>query len=523
METYDVVISGYGPTGLAAASLLSGRGHRVCVIERWPTLYGMPRMATIDGETARIIQAASDIDDALRNSVARPRYVLANGAGEILVDHDWNRDHVSGFPFRISLHQPDIEDAMDARARRHGVDVLQGWEVVGLEQDGNGAVVTVREREGDQTRAIGASWVIGADGARSAIRELLGIECDSWPARNAWLSFDAVRKRELGDLFGLSPDGRVAVIFCAPEGRAHSIIPLGTTHLRINFEADPDIDPRAALDRAAAYRRLEEVYGLTENDVEIYREAFYPFEGKLARTWRVGRAFLAGDAAHVMTPFQGQGGCSALRDAANLSWKLDLVLRGEAPQTLLDTYEAERKPHVRVHIDGSDRLAAMIFTRDPAAAEERDARYLSGQAPAPAPEPTLTAGVLQMRDGSTHTPVGGLAPQGTVRRGGEEGRFDDLFGWGFQLIAWNEDPARRLSPADREWLNRLPTAVAGLASEEGNGLWADVEGRYAAFFSEHGVGAVLIRPDFTVFGAVETMTELPALIADLAALLQAPN
>ena len=114
---YDIAISGYGPTGLAAASLLAQRGHSVCVFERWPTLYGQPRIATIDGESARIIQAAGDAEFAFRNSAPRPRYLLANGEGKLLVDFDWSGDHVCGHPYRISLHQPDIEDAMDARAR----------------------------------------------------------------------------------------------------------------------------------------------------------------------------------------------------------------------------------------------------------------------------------------------------------------------------------------------------------------------------------------------------------------------
>src|SRR3984957_19812104 len=131
---------------MATASLLAKNGHRVCVFEPWPTLYGQPRMATIDGETARIIQAAGDISAALANSVARPRYLIANQFGKILIDHDWNKNHVCGFPYRISLHQPDIEDAMDATARSAGAVINQGWEVVSVSQERDFVSVTVVER-----------------------------------------------------------------------------------------------------------------------------------------------------------------------------------------------------------------------------------------------------------------------------------------------------------------------------------------------------------------------------------------
>jgi len=129
-----------------------------------------------------------------------------------------------------------------------------------------------------------------------------------------------------------------------------------------------------------------------QDDVEVYRQAVYPFEGKLAHTWRDGRVFIAGDAAHVMTPFLGQGGCSALRDATNVAWKLDLVLR--ASDGLLATYEEERKPHVRVHIDGSDKVGALAFISDPAEAAARDRMYLTGDVPPLPAEPVLTSGVL---------------------------------------------------------------------------------------------------------------------------------
>ncbi|HEY7457500.1 MAG TPA: bifunctional 3-(3-hydroxy-phenyl)propionate/3-hydroxycinnamic acid hydroxylase [Xanthobacteraceae bacterium] len=517
-EEYDVVISGYGPTGLAAASLIARQGHRVCVFERWPSLYGQPRMATIDGESARIIQAASDISTAMRNSVPRTRYLFANSSGEILIDSRWDKQHICGFPFRISLHQPDIEDAMDRAARERGAEINQGWEVLSIVQNDQFVTVTARERDGSaggsRERAVRAKYVIGADGAHSTIRDESGVARERWPFRNAWLSFDTRRRRKLPNILGVSPDAQVAVVFCLPEGRAHSIIPLGTGHIRFNLEVDPDRDHGDKLNDEYAYRFLKEVYGLTSADVEVYRHAVYPFEGRLAERWRVGRVFLAGDAAHLMTPFLGQGGCSALRDAINLAWKLDLVLRGIADDRLLDTYEVERKPHVRVHIEGSDKLAAMAFVRKPSAAAERDRLCLAGKTPPMPPEPILTDGVL-LSGASRSTPVGDLAPQGIVRRGGCSDRFDDLVGWGFQLIGWRHDPAMNLHQGQREFLARIGGVVCGVAERASEGIVADVNGAYGAFFRRHEIETMLARPDFTIFGVARSPEESRRMVEDL--------
>jgi 3-(3-hydroxy-phenyl)propionate hydroxylase len=523
-EVFDVIIAGYGPTGLAAAALLGRCGHSVCVFERWPTLYGQPRIATIDGESARIIQAACDIDSALKNAIPRRRYLLCNGEGQILVDHDWDKDDISGFPYRISIHQPDIEDALDGSARVAGVTVFNGWEVTQVRQEKRQVHVSARYTNG-HTDEIGktatARFMIGADGARSTTRALLGIEQEAWPFRNAWFTVDATRNRTLPDFLGVSPDGRIAAIFGAPLGKSHSIIPLGKDVVRFNFEIDPDIDRASFASPAVAYRYLHKTYDLTDDDVTVFRQAVHVFEGRLAEQWRAGNVFLAGDAAHAMTPFMGQGGCSAFRDAINLSWKLDLVLRGITPCTLLDSYESERKPHVRSYVASSDSLGAMVFTRDPQEAAERDRIYLQQSPPAPSSDVPLGPGIFAIDpSGRRQPPAGELAPQGQVVWNDQRGRFDDIFGWGFQFLYFGQVPTSILRPDQVQVLRHLPVVFATLSTTPGDGSVFDAQQAYAEFFHHYGIAGLIVRPDFISFGGARSALEFKDLTDDLIAQLQ---
>jgi 3-(3-hydroxy-phenyl)propionate hydroxylase len=517
---FDAVIAGYGPTGQALASLLSLRGHRVAVFEKFPTLYGLPRLCTVDGETARIIQAAGDVDRAFRVSSWCRKYDLEDIEGELITSMDWSGLHICGYPGRISFYQPDVEDTMDAACRERGAEINQAWEVTGFEQDESGVSVTVRHRDmgyGSKSeveeRTVRARYLIGADGAKSAVRELANIEREDFGFRDAFLSVDCEKVGEVPKKL----DRGVAITICDP-GRTIAFIPIGSNRFRFEFLVNPDDDHSSLLVPEIGYDFLEQAWGLTKDQVRIYRQVIYPFEGKLAKPWRQQRVLLAGDAVHLMPPFLGQGACSGMRDSINLAWKLDLVLRGICGDELLDTYELERSPHARVLIQGSIALGQVACERDPEAARLRDEAYRSGNVPPPPDDPTLLDGILHRGpDGELGPLTAQLIEQGIVRYEGETGRFDDLVGWGFHLIGMEFDPREQLDDEQLAFLESIHCKVVQVTNDpEIDGAVLDLDRTYEAISKDaDGATVFFSRPDFSIFGAGFEPEDVPKLVDDL--------
>jgi len=516
-ESFDVIVVGYGPTGLVASSLLARLGHHVGVFERWPDLYGLPRLVNLDAEAARIVQAAGDIDVALRESTQFTRYFFRNAAGDTLLELDWAGFGVCGFPEHLSMYQPHVEDAIDAAARERGAVVRQGIQVVAVEQDDDGVTVTHRPRDGGPEGTARAKWLIGADGANSTIRTLLGVERQDLGMRSAFLNLDTIRRRPLEGTDSYRFDAPIVV--CAPP-RMHVIVPIGERRLRLELEVLDGDDRDELLKPESAWRFLREWHQLGPDDVEVYRQVIYEFDSQLALRWRTGRILLAGDAAHQMSPFIGQGACSGMRDAINLAWRLDLMLRGVSADRLIDGYEIERTPHVTAQIMISAGLGRMATERDPAKAQERDQAFLRGNAAGAPPDVVLTDGVLHRDgDGQPALLAGRLGPQGIVSHNGHQGRGDDVLGWGFTLLCRGMGPLAALNDGHRSFLERIGAHVVALTEERATNLVRDVDGSYTRFFDEHGVVALLVRPDFNIFGAARETAEVAVLLDDLRAQL----
>jgi flavoprotein hydroxylase len=254
---------------------------------------------------------------------------------------------------------------------------------------------------------------------------------------------------------------------------------------------------------------------MTRETATLERHAVYTFQARWTESWRSGRLLLAGDAAHLMPPFAGQGMCSGIRDAANLAWKLDLVLAGVATPALLDTYTAERRAHVQHAIGMSAELGKVICVMDADAAAQRDA-FMTGQGGDPAkilpplPPPMLTDGLLHRGpDGSPVPGAGLLSPQPRLQLDGRTGLVDDVIGHGF-VVAAAFDPAAALRSNQREFLRSVGTHLVHLGGEV-----HDVDGTFLPYLGSHGATAVIRRPDHYIFSMAADADELVTQVDDL--------
>jgi 2-polyprenyl-6-methoxyphenol hydroxylase-like FAD-dependent oxidoreductase len=513
----DVAIVGYGPVGQTLAALLGRAGHRVAAFERFNEIYRMPRAVHIDHEIMRLLQNLGLADRLAGEMIPLREYHWFGADGEPLMTLTPEQPAKSGWESDYLFFQPELERALDGHAcANYGVNLHRGWVATGLVDDADGTTLTVRRHDEPEpgrteptgeTETVRARWLVGADGANSFVREAAGIGRRDLGFQERWLVVDAepVDMQALAHL-------PTACQWCDPR-RPTTHVQSGPRHHRWEFMLLPGEQPRDFDDPAWVWSLLEPWY--RPEDGPLTRTAVYEFRSMLADRMRDGHLLLAGDSAHLTPPFLGQGLGAGLRDAANLAWKLDLVLRGLAADSLLDTVDAERQPQTEWVIRFAIELGRVLCELDPDAALERDTALRGLDAPPPVEAPPLTGGVVrQVPEGSEDPLAGTLGVQGRVAVDGQEGLFDDVVGRGWTLIVSDGDPLDGLDDAEREALDALDVNVASLG-DGAPGAITDVDGRLTDWLAQHGTHAVLVRPDFYVFGSAASPVEAPELLDDL--------
>lgn len=493
---FDVAIIGCGPVGAFAANLLGKTGLSVLVVEQAAHPYPLPRAVHLDHEMMRLFQSAGVIDRVAAD--------MRDTEGHLHIGADHGVIRYMGTvgrarPFSWSndyfFYQPELEEHLrDALSAYANVTLQLGVGFEGLEQDSEG--VTLRLSGGRTERA---RYVIACDGARSMVRKALDIRLDDLDFEEPWLVVDAevdgpVRFPDLTGVPEAANLQTLSVMMCDPR-RPTTIVPGRGNHRRWEFMLLPGEDDQAMM-APQAVAALVEPY-LSGVPHKVVRAATYRFHGLIAERWRQGGVFLAGDAAHQTPPFFGQGMCHGLRDVANLAWKLAMVVKGDAPDALLDSYQPERDPHVRAVISAAVNAGRYICVLDPAAAAARDADMRAAarttqQGTAADLIPAIATGIVAIG-----TP--GAGERFIQPRVGDR-LLDDVTGGGWRLFA-------------RTSIDDAP-GVAVVALDT-----LDDGGAILAWLDARGADAVLVRPDHYVFGTgkpADLVARRDALIAGAA-------
>jgi flavoprotein hydroxylase len=454
-------------------------------------------------------------------------YQWRNGKGEMLLRLPFDDTSYSGWPLVSLFTQPRLEAALEQLARTiPGVDILRGWEAVDLAEDASAVCLTVAESAGDepvlrdgvrQLHTLRAAYLVGCDGANSFVRSRMNTPITDLGFHYDWLVLDVIPHDKDRVWSPLNQQ------ICDPA-RPTTAVSGGPGRRRWEFMRLPG-ETVAGLSREDKAWELLAPYDIDPGNATLERHTIYTFQARWADTWRQGRLLVAGDAAHQMPPFAGQGMCSGLRDAANLTWKLDLVLSGHAQDGLLDTYTTERRQDLRHAIDQSLFLGGIICQSDPAAAAERDARMIAERRDGNDDKvlslfsPQNLAGNLMMSDadGAPLVSAGQLSRQGKVRFQGRTGLFDQIVGTGFTLLA-TQDPRDVLDQPSLGWCKELGIRllrVTGDRTADGPADVVDLDGVYLSHLAESGQMGLLVRPDFYIFGGAACPDEIPDLIITL--------
>lgn len=521
---FDVIVVGAGPVGLMAARELGRLGHTVGILERWPAPYPLPRAVAYDFEVGRFFGKSGLANDVKAISLpVTDHYTWVNAEHEPLVKVDWSQQGPSGWPVTSMFSQPELEEVM--RSDLHevpSVRMLQGHEVVEINEDAEGVSLEVRERpdfeplpDDAPTTTFRAKYVIGCDGANSFVRTHMGIDNHDLGFFFDWLICDVIPQ----DDYTWTPTNWQ---LCDPK-RPTTMVSGGPGRRRWEFMLLPG-ETAEEMNREDVAWDLLNVWGRTPENSVLERHAVYRFQARWAKSWREGRLMLAGDSAHLMPPFAGQGMCSGIRDAMNLTWKLDLVLRGKADDDILDTYTTERITHLRNAIEWSIALGNVICILDEDKAKERDERMIAGEAdpmkvmPAPAP-PILGDGVSDLSTGAQEL-ARATSPQFDLIIDGQQSAQDDALGTGWSVFARN-GALSGLSDGARQVLDVLDATVVSIdGSDSADGvLQAQLAGPFAGLLDGAGIDVLVVRPDFYVYGS-SPAAEADQLIAGIAAHLQ---
>lgn len=507
-QKFDVVISGFGPVGALLGLFLAKQGHRIAIVERWQERYSLPRAVCIDHEMLRMLKTLGLNEKLAQIIHAGGSYDWVNADWKTLVAIDWGAATISLESNVNFVHQPSLERILEEEIRQYtNIRLFLGYEVEQVQDYGSYSKLQAKQIEKDKKVELTAQYIIGADGANSLVRQVIQSQWIDKGFQADWLVVDVLPHHPEN----LKIKGTAAVQFCNPA-RPTTIVPAGkngdTYFRRWEFMRLPH-------ETVEEMEQEERVWALLSDwvkpeDASLIRYKMYTFRSLIADQWHKGRILIAGDACHVMPPFMGQGMCAGFRDAWNLSWKLDGILKGIFDQKILQTYTMERKPHVSDIIDISMYLGKVICVPNETEAAIRDKKFFTGTAE-PMPDfPNLRDGILA-HQAQFQKFAGSLAPNAILTRKGKVESLDQIVGRNFVLVT--TQPIEIDEQAEQiQKMGFIHLIINADEDEHFTNSYTEINANLLSFMQKNNLAAVLIRPDFYIYGTAHTTNEIDQLL-----------
>ncbi|HBU8668086.1 TPA: bifunctional 3-(3-hydroxy-phenyl)propionate/3-hydroxycinnamic acid hydroxylase [Klebsiella oxytoca] len=500
----QVAIAGAGPVGLAIANYLGQMGVSVVLIEKLESLIDYPRAIGIDDEALRAMQAVGLVDNVLPHTTPWHAMRFLTPKGRCFADIQPMTDEF-GWSRRNAFIQPQVDAVLyDGLSRFPHVRCLFSREVEAFSQNSDGVTLNVKGSGGER-ETVRADWLVACDGGASFIRRTLNIPFEGKTAPNQWIVIDIAN----------DPLATPHVYLCCDPVRPYVSAALPHGVRRFEFMVMPG-ETEAQLSEPHKMRQLLSKVLPDPDNVELIRQRVYTHNARIAERFRVDRVLLAGDAAHIMPVWQGQGYNSGMRDAFNLAWKLALVVNGKAGEALLDSYQQERRDHAKAMIDLSVTAGNVLAPPKRWHGAVRDGiSWLLNYLPPVKryflemrfkPMPQYRDGALLAEGEGKTSPVGKMFIQPKVTlETGQVTLLDEVIGARFAIIAWGCNPRwgltdeqiARWRAVGVQFIQVVPEVQIHCDQDNVPGVIrvGDTQNRLKNWFAQHDTAIAVVRPD----------------------------
>tara|TARA_Y100001936_G_C16076309_1_gene674245 strand:+ start:699 stop:2159 length:1461 start_codon:yes stop_codon:yes gene_type:complete len=353
MREFDIIIVGLGPTGGTLANLLAMHGFSILILDKEKSFYPLPRAVHFDDEIMRIFQTIGLTKDFLKYTIINKGTRFVNSKQKVILD--WPRPKkitINGWYPSYRFHQPDLEKQLRKKLKNYKkVSIEQNSEVVKITNLKNNVNIKYINSTNKKTFYAKSKYLVGCDGANSITRNQMNTKMDNLGFTQKWAVVDLILKKNNKNL----PDRTIQ--YSNPKQPATYCRNVGKRR-RWEFAIKKNLSDKKVLSEKYIWNFLKP--WLKKREALLERKTIYKFESSIARKWRKGRVFIAGDAAHLMPPFMGQGMCAGIRDVSNLAWKIASCLRVKHNRFLLNTYQTERSLNVIEYIKTTMRMGEFV-------------------------------------------------------------------------------------------------------------------------------------------------------------------